>query len=86
MTHAERRDLELPYISDEEVYEEMKIARRLTQELNTADRADFDKIRGIIKNCSANRKMRLSIRRFTVITAAISKWGKISLPTITVRL
>lgn len=49
MTHAERRDLELPYISDEAVYEEMKIARRLTQELNTADRADFDKIRGIIK-------------------------------------
>ena len=49
MTHAERRDLELPYISDEEVFEEQKIARKLTQELNTADRADFDKIRGIIK-------------------------------------
>lgn len=49
MTHAERRDLGLPYISDEAVFEEQKIARRLTQELNTADRADFDKIRGIIK-------------------------------------
>lgn len=49
MTHAKRRDLGLPYISDEEVFEEQKTARRLTQELNTADRADFDKIRGIIK-------------------------------------
>ena len=49
MTHVERRNLGLPYISDDEVFEEQKIARRLTQELNTADRADFDKIREIIK-------------------------------------
>lgn len=35
MTNVERRDKELVYISDDEVFEEQKIARRLTQELNT---------------------------------------------------
>lgn len=49
MTHKERRDMELPYISDEEVFEEQKIARKLTQELNTADRSDFENISRIVK-------------------------------------
>ena len=49
MDHSKRRDEELPYISDEKVFEEQKRARRLTQELNTADRADFEKIAGIVK-------------------------------------
>lgn len=49
MTNRERRDLGLPYISDEEVLEEQKKARRLTQELNTADRADFAEISRIVK-------------------------------------
>lgn len=49
MDHRKRRDAELPYISDEKVFEEQKRARRLTQELNTADRADFEKIAGIVK-------------------------------------
>ncbi|MDO5540747.1 MAG: sugar O-acetyltransferase [Eubacteriales bacterium] len=49
MTHRERRDMELPYISDNEVFEEQKRARRLTQELNTADRTDFEKIGKIVK-------------------------------------
>ena len=42
MDHSKRRDEELPYISDEKVFEEQKRARRLTQELNTTDRADFE--------------------------------------------
>ena len=49
MTNIERRDLQLPYISDEEVMEEQKRARRLTQELNTADRSDFETIAKIVK-------------------------------------
>lgn len=49
MNHIKRRDLELPYISDESVFEEQKRARRLTQELNTVDRADFEKIAEIVK-------------------------------------
>lgn len=49
MTNKERRDRELPYISDDEVLEEQKRARRLTQELNTVDRADFQRIRQIVK-------------------------------------
>ena len=48
MNNIERRDRELVYISDDSVFEEQKIARRLTQELNTADRADFDSIKRII--------------------------------------
>lgn len=49
MTNRERRDMELPYISDEEIFEEQKRARRLTQEMNMADRADFEKISKIVK-------------------------------------
>ena len=49
MSNVERRDSELVYISDDEVFEEQKTARRLTQKLNTVDRADFDAIKGIVK-------------------------------------
>lgn len=49
MNHITRRDAQLPYISDESVFEEQKRARRLTQELNTADRSDFEEIARIVK-------------------------------------
>lgn len=49
MNHIKRRDQELPYISDEQVMEEQKRARRLTQELNTVDRSDFVRISEIVK-------------------------------------
>lgn len=49
MTNRERRDLQMSYISDEEVMEEQKRARRLTQKLNTADRSDFETIGSIVK-------------------------------------
>lgn len=49
MINKERRDRELPYISDEEVFEEQKRARRLTQALNTVDRSDFKAIGEIVK-------------------------------------
>lgn len=49
MTNRERRDMQLPYISDREVMEEQKRARRLTQELNTIDRSDFEAIAKIVK-------------------------------------
>lgn len=49
MTNRERRDMQLPYISDRDVMEEQKRARRLTQELNTVDRADFEAIGRIVK-------------------------------------
>lgn len=37
------------YISDDEIFELQKRARRLTQQLNTIDRSDFDGIRAIVK-------------------------------------
>lgn len=49
MNHIERRDREMPYISDDAVFEQQKRARILTQKLNTTDRADFDTIREIVK-------------------------------------
>lgn len=49
MNNIERRDAGLPYISDDSIFEEQKKARRLTQELNTIDRADFDGITEIVK-------------------------------------
>lgn len=49
MKNTERRDRQLPYISDGEVLEEQKRARRLTQKLNMADRSDFETIGEIVK-------------------------------------
>lgn len=49
MTNRERRDLEMPYISDESVMEEQKVSRRVLQELNTVDRSDFDEISRLVK-------------------------------------
>ncbi|MGN0977911.1 MAG: sugar O-acetyltransferase [Faecousia sp.] len=49
MTNMERRDREMAYISDQEVYEEQKRARVLTQKLNTLDRSDFDSIAATVK-------------------------------------
>lgn len=49
MNNRERRDAQLPYISDESIFEEQMRARKLTQELNTADRTDFDRISAIVK-------------------------------------
>lgn len=49
MNHVERRDLELPYISDEAVFEEQKVCRRILQRLNTVDRSDFDEIGKIVE-------------------------------------
>ena len=48
MTNRERRDAQLPYISDDSVYEEQKRARILTQKLNTMDRSDFEGITKVI--------------------------------------
>lgn len=48
MTSKERREKGLLFIADESDWVKMKEARGLTQELNTVDRRDFDKIRSIV--------------------------------------
>lgn len=42
MNNIERRDREMPYISDDAIFEEQKITRKLLQEFNFMDRSDFD--------------------------------------------
>lgn len=49
MTNRERRDLQMAYISDEEIFNEQKRARILTQKLNTMDRADFEGLKAVAK-------------------------------------
>ena len=49
MNNIDRRNKGLLYMSDDEVFNEQKPARRLTQKLNTMDRSDFDGIAGVIK-------------------------------------
>lgn len=49
MTNQERRDAQLPYISDSSIYEEQKRARRLTQQLNTMDRSDLEGITKVVQ-------------------------------------
>lgn len=49
MNQVERRDKEIPYISDDAVMEEQKVCRRIVQRLNTVDRSDFEEIQKIVK-------------------------------------
>ena len=49
MTNSERRDRGMAYISDDGVMEEQKVCRRILQELNTVDRADFSEISRLVK-------------------------------------
>ncbi|MCI5595229.1 MAG: sugar O-acetyltransferase [Lachnospiraceae bacterium] len=49
MNNIERRDRGMAYISDESVFEQQKPARRLTQQLNSVDRSDFETIGKIVK-------------------------------------
>ncbi|MBQ6480606.1 MAG: sugar O-acetyltransferase [Anaerolineaceae bacterium] len=49
MKNIERMKQGLVYISDDEIFETQKRARRLTQKLNTIDRSDFDGIKAIVK-------------------------------------
>lgn len=49
MNHIQRRDAELPYISDASVMEEQRVCRRILQRLNTVDRSEFEKIAAIVK-------------------------------------
>ena len=49
MTNSERRDRGLLYITNEDVLREQALARRLTQKLNTMDRADFEGLKAVVK-------------------------------------
>ncbi len=44
MTNRERRDAQLAYISDDDIFAEQKICRKKLQKLNFLDRSDFDAI------------------------------------------
>ena len=49
MNQIERRDAQLPYISDDSIFEQQKVCRKILQRLNTVDRSDFDAINKIVK-------------------------------------
>lgn len=49
MTNLERRDNQLPYISDASVMEEQRVARARLQKLNTMDLSDFEGLQAAAK-------------------------------------
>ena len=49
MTHRERRDAQLAYISDDSIFEEQLVCRRLLQKLNFMDRSNFEGIAEVVK-------------------------------------
>ncbi len=53
MNNIERRNKGMIYVTDAEVFNEQKPARRLTQKLNTMDRSDFKGISEVIKELFA---------------------------------
>lgn len=49
MDQIKRRDMGLPYVSDDAVMEQQKVCRRILQRFNTADRSDFELLAGIVR-------------------------------------
>lgn len=49
MTNPQRRDAQLPYISDEAVMEEQRRTRAILQKLNTIDVSDFEGIATLVR-------------------------------------
>lgn len=49
MDMRKRRDMQLAYISDESVFQEQLVCRRILQKLNFMDRSDFDGIAKVVK-------------------------------------
>ena len=42
MTNLERRDAQMAYISDDKIFEEQLVCRKILQKLNFIDRSDFE--------------------------------------------
>ena len=85
MSNSGRREQEMLFIADDDDWVQMKKARRLIQELNTADRADFDQIRYIIQKLFGKSDETTFVNPpFFAITALTSKWEKTALSIITV--
>lgn len=77
MDNITRRDAELPYISDDAVFDQQKVTRRLLREFNTTDPSDFETLGRLAgKIVNGGGKMSLLCRRFTVIMDSISRWAK----------
>lgn len=49
MNNSERRDAQMAYRGDEDIFREMQVCRGILQRLNTADRTDFMAITAIVK-------------------------------------
>ncbi len=49
MTNRERRDAGLAYISDDSIFEEQWVCRKILQKLNFMDRSDFAGIKEVVK-------------------------------------
>lgn len=49
MTNPQRRDAQIPYISDEAVMEEQRRSRTVLQRLNTIDMSDFEGIAALVR-------------------------------------
>lgn len=88
MDMRKRRDAQLAYISDESVFEEQVVCRRILQKLNFMDRADFDGIAEVVKELlgkSDNAFINPPFYCFTATMEKILRLVRIFLQIITVR-
>ena len=49
MNNIERRDAQMAYISDETIFKEQLVCRKLLQKLNFMDRSDFEGVAAVVK-------------------------------------
>ena len=86
MNNIERRDSGILYISDEAVFEQQKRARRLTQKLNTMDRADFEGIQAVVKELLGKSDGAFINPPSTATTGSILRSARTSFATTTAPL
>ena len=84
MDQIKRRDAGIAYIADKEVMEQQKRARKLTQELNTVDRSDFEKIEKIVKELLGKSEGAFILRSIAIMDL-ISKSERIFMQIIIVQ-
>ena len=81
----ERRDAQLAYISDQSVFEEMSVTRKLLQKLNFMDRSDFEGIARVVKELLGKSENAMINPPFFCDYGSHIEVGKNFLPIITAR-
>lgn len=76
MNNIERRDAQIAYRGDGDIFREMQVCRGILQRLNTVDRTDVEAVAAIVKELLGKSEGLSLIRRFIAIMVPILRSGR----------